>query len=40
VWTERTPLDPGLERRLRAEFKPEVRALQSLIGRDLAVWLA
>lgn len=32
------PLDPGLERRLRERFRPEVEALEALTGRDLSAW--
>jgi hypothetical protein len=31
-------VDPGLRRRLAAEFAPEVRRLGQLIGRDLSAW--
>ena len=31
-------LDPGVRARLVARYEPEVRALESLIGRDLAAW--
>jgi hypothetical protein len=32
------PLDPALEARLRERFRPEVEALETLIGRDLSAW--
>jgi FkbM family methyltransferase len=32
------PLDPQLEGRLRQKFRPEVDALEELIGRDLSAW--
>jgi Sulfotransferase domain len=32
------PLDPALDRRLRERFRPEVEALEKMIGRDLSVW--
>jgi hypothetical protein len=32
------PLDPGNEARLRAEFIPEIEALENLLGRDLSRW--
>jgi hypothetical protein len=32
------PLDPGLERRIRAELRPEIEAFEKLIGRDLPTW--
>lgn len=31
-------LDPVVEQRLRAEFGPEVEALEALLGRDLSCW--
>jgi hypothetical protein len=31
-------MDPELRARLTAEFEPEVRRLEALIGRDLATW--
>ncbi|MHB8383409.1 MAG: sulfotransferase family protein [Candidatus Binataceae bacterium] len=31
-------IDPGAEARLREYFRPEVEALESLIGRDLSAW--
>lgn len=34
----RPPLEPQLERRLRAEFEPEVARLGELLGRDLSHW--
>jgi hypothetical protein len=34
----REPMNPGLRRRLMAELEPEVRELESLIGRDLRAW--
>jgi hypothetical protein len=34
------PLEPGLERQLRALLTPEVDALEQLIGRDLSAWKA
>jgi hypothetical protein len=33
------PLDPQLATRLRQRFRPEVEALEKLIGRDLSAWL-
>ena len=32
------PLDPALDRRLRERFRPEVEALEKMIGRDLSEW--
>jgi len=32
------PLDPELEARLKQRFRPEVDALEELIGRDLSAW--
>lgn len=32
------PLDPKIERRLRARFLPEVEALETMLGRDLSAW--
>jgi len=32
------PLDPALDRRLRERFRPEVDALEKMIGRDLSAW--
>ncbi|MGH7915797.1 MAG: sulfotransferase family protein [Candidatus Binataceae bacterium] len=32
------PLDPALDRRLRERFRPEVEALEKMIGRDLSQW--
>lgn len=32
------PLDPALERKLRARFHPEVEALEVMLGRDLSAW--
>jgi hypothetical protein len=34
----RPPMDPELRRRLRAEFAPEVRRLEQLLGRELSEW--
>ena len=34
----RSPMDPELRARLKAEFAPEVRRLGELIGRDLSAW--
>ena len=35
----RTPMDPGTRTRLREEFRPEIRRLSELLGRDLTeVW--
>jgi hypothetical protein len=36
----RTPMDPALRARLKAEFAPDVRRLGQLIGRDLSAWSA
>ena len=33
------PLDPALRRRLTDEYRPDILALQDLIGRDLSHWL-
>lgn len=35
---EFAPLTPEVEARLRERFRPEVEALEKLIGRDLAAW--
>ncbi|HKV54607.1 MAG TPA: sulfotransferase [Candidatus Binataceae bacterium] len=32
------PLEPDLEARLKERFRPEVEALEQLIGRDLSAW--
>ena len=32
------PLDPVLDRRLRERFRPEVEALEEMLGRDLSRW--
>ena len=32
------PLDPAIDRRLRERFRPEVEALEKMIGRDLSQW--
>jgi hypothetical protein len=32
------PLDPGAEARLRERFRPEVEALERMLGRDLSAW--
>ena len=32
------PLDPALDRRLRERFRPEVEALEEMLGRDLSQW--
>jgi hypothetical protein len=32
------PLDPALDRRLRERFRPEVDALEEMLGRDLSAW--
>jgi hypothetical protein len=32
------PLDPALDRRLRERFRPEVEALEEMLGRDLSAW--
>lgn len=34
----RQPMDPGLRRRLTAEFAPEVERLSTMLGRDLSAW--
>jgi hypothetical protein len=34
------PLEPELERKLRARFRPEVEALEAMLGRDLSSWKA
>lgn len=34
----RPPMDPGLRKRLQAEFLPEVEQLSELLGRDLTHW--
>ncbi len=31
-------MDPGIEMRLREHFRPEVEALEELLGRDLSAW--
>jgi hypothetical protein len=33
-------MDPGLERKLKADFAPEVRQLSELVGKDLTHWTA
>jgi hypothetical protein len=38
-YEERAPMEPGLERRLRAELAPEVEHLEELLGRDLSGWI-
>lgn len=35
---EFAPLDPAVDARLREHFRPEVEALERLIGRDLSAW--
>ena len=35
---EFAPLDPEVDARLREHFRPEVEALERLIGRDLSAW--
>jgi len=35
---KRPPLDPELRARLTSEFKPQVQALEDLLGRDLSRW--
>jgi hypothetical protein len=35
---EFAPLDSATERRLREYFRPDVEALEKLLGRDLSVW--
>jgi hypothetical protein len=35
---EFAPLDPEVDARLREHFRPEVEALERLIGRDLSTW--
>jgi hypothetical protein len=37
---KRPPLDPRLRASLTSEFEPEIKALASLIGRDLDHWLS
>ncbi len=37
-YESRPPMDPGLRRRLQAEFAPEVERLSALVGRDLMHW--
>jgi hypothetical protein len=32
------PLNPALDRRLRERFRPEVEALEEMLGRDLSAW--
>jgi Sulfotransferase domain len=32
------PLDPALDRRLRERFRPDVEALEEMLGRDLSRW--
>jgi hypothetical protein len=32
------PLDPALDFRLRERFRPEVEALEKMLGRDLSAW--
>jgi hypothetical protein len=32
------PLDPAIEQRLRERFRPEVEALEEMLGRDLSAW--
>ena len=32
------PLDPALDRRMRERFRPEIEALEKMIGRDLSAW--
>jgi hypothetical protein len=32
------PLDPALDRRLRERFRPEVEALETMLGRDFSRW--
>ena len=32
------PLDPALDRHLRERFRPEVEALEEMLGRDLSAW--
>jgi LPS sulfotransferase NodH len=32
------PLDPALERRLRKRLRPEIEALEAMLGRDLSAW--
>lgn len=34
------PLDPELKRKLRERLRPEVEALEAMLGRDLSVWKA
>ena len=34
----RAPIDPGLRRRLQAEFESKVDELSELLGRDLSGW--
>jgi len=36
--SERPPLDPALEERLRAGCRPDVERLEALLGRDLSRW--
>jgi hypothetical protein len=35
---ERRPMDPNLRRKLRTEFAPEIRRLETLLGRELPEW--
>ncbi|MGA2410214.1 MAG: sulfotransferase [Candidatus Binataceae bacterium] len=35
---ELPPLDPAVEQRLRDRFRPDIEALENLIGRDLSMW--
>jgi hypothetical protein len=35
---KRKPMDPDLRRQLTEEFKPQVKELGELIGRDLSAW--
>jgi hypothetical protein len=37
-YVPRDPIDPALERRLRAELRPEVERLEELLGRSLTGW--
>lgn len=32
------PLEPALDRRLRERFRPDVEALEEILGRDLSAW--
>ncbi len=38
VQSPRPPMDPELKRKLKAEFRPEVERLSTLLGRDLTHW--